>query len=142
MPKRPSKDEYYLNIAFVVSQRSTCLKRHYGAVIVKNDRIVSTGYNGAPAGEPNCCDIFEVCPRMSEPHNSGNYAGCPAAHAEQNAIISASKEEMIGATLYLAGLDMADGEEIFDISPCPVCARIIKNAGIKRVVGLCGDIKI
>ncbi len=86
---RISKNDYYMTIAQAVSQRSTCLKRRYGAVIVKNDEIIATGYNGSPRGTANCCDIHEVCPRANVAHNSGNYAGCPAVHAEQNAIISA-----------------------------------------------------
>lgn len=134
--KRISKDEYYLGIALAVSRRSTCLKRHYGCVIVKNDEIIATGYNGSPRGEANCCDIG-ICQRMNKPHNSGDYSDCHSVHAEQNAMLSASRKEMIGATMYLAGEDMTesnldnnDNTEIVDAIPCPICERMIKNAGI------------
>lgn len=137
--KRISKDEYYLGIALAVSKRSTCLKRHYGCVIVKNDEIIATGYNGAPRGEANCCDIG-LCQRLNKPHNSGDYSDCHSVHAEQNAMLSASRKEMIGATMYLAGEDMTesnwdndDNTEIVDATPCPICERMIKNAGIISV---------
>lgn len=136
-PNRPSKKEYYLEIAKAVSKRSTCLKRHYGAVIVKDDEIIATGYNGAPRGEENCCDKG-TCPRMNIEHNSGNYADCPAVHAEQNAIISASRRDLIGATLYLCGEEIDPATKtvktITSAAPCPICERIIKNAGISRVI--------
>lgn len=135
--KRPSKEEYYLEIAKAVSKRSTCLKRHYGAVVVKDDEIISTGYNGAPRGEENCCDRG-FCPRMNVEHNSGNYADCPAVHAEQNAIISASRRDLLGATLYLCGEEISpETNEVTTITsaiPCPICSRIIKNSGIAKVV--------
>ena len=137
---RITKDEYYLGIALAVSKRSTCLKRRYGCVIVKNDEIIATGYNGSPRGEENCCDKG-ICPRMDIPHNSGNYSDCPSVHAEQNAMLSASRKDLIGATMYLAGeesigCDEGDGwRKIKNATPCPICERIIKNAGIKRIVG-------
>lgn len=132
---RPSKDDYYLRIAKDVAMRSTCLRRNYGAVIVNHDRIVSTGYNGAPRGEENCCDRG-TCPRMANnvPHNSGTYSDCCSVHAEQNAIIHATFTDMQGATLYLYGVNPENGATISDISPCPICSRMIKNAGISRVV--------
>lgn len=137
--KRISKDEYYLKIALVVSKRSTCLKRHYGCVIVKNDEIIATGYNGSPRGEVNCCDIGS-CKRINIQHNSGDYSDCHSVHAEQNAMLSASRKEMIGATMYIAGEDMTesnwdndDNTEIVDAIPCPICERMIKNAGIISV---------
>lgn len=136
--KRISKDNYYLNIAKAVSARSTCLKRTYGAVIVKDDEIIATGYTGSPRGETNCCDIYDVCPRLNVPHNSGNYGDCKSVHAEQNAIISASRHNMIGSTLYMVGFEyMPDGtlKELKEVEPCPICERIIKNAGIARVIG-------
>lgn len=129
---RISKDDYYLNIALAVSRRSTCLKRRYGAVIVKDDEIIATGYNGSPRGETNCCDLG-FCKRMNVPHNSGNYADCHSVHAEQNAMISAKRSNMLGATLYLAGED--ENGRIEKAEPCPICDRMIKNAGIARVVG-------
>ena len=137
---RITKDEYYLGIALAVSKRSTCLKRRYGCVIVKNDEIIATGYNGSPRGEENCCDKG-ICPRMDIPHNSGNYSDCPSVHAEQNAMLSASRKDLIGATLYLAGEEYIDCDKgdgwckIENATPCPICERIIKNAGIERIVG-------
>lgn len=128
---RLTKDKYYLGIAKAVSKRSSCLRRQYGAVIVNGDEIISTGYNGSPRGETNCCDVGE-CKRVNAEHNDGNYAECPAVHAEMNAIISASRKDMMGATLYLAGFE--NGQEIENAVPCPICERLIKNAGIGRVV--------
>lgn len=132
---RMSKTEYYLEIALAVSKRSTCLKRRYGAVIVNNDEIISTGYNGNPRGEKNCCDRG-TCQRMDLPSNSGNYNDCFSVHAEQNAMISASRNEMLGATLYLAGEMFKEDEwiEIKDAEPCPICFRMIKNSGVKQIV--------
>lgn len=130
--KRPSKDKYYLEVAKAISLRCTCLKRQYGCVIVKNDVVKATGYNGAPRGEENCCDIG-ICKRMDKPHNSGDYSDCPSVHAEQNAMISASREDMIGATMYIVGHDCYQ-YKIVDATPCPICMRMIKNAGIKRIV--------
>lgn len=142
---RISKEQYYLEVAETVSHRSTCLKRRYGAVIVKNDEIVSTGYNGSVRGKPNCCDIGS-CERLNKPSNSGDYSDCNSVHAEQNAIISASRNEMLGATLYLYGEKsisavMKDGKIVNEVwqrienpEPCPICKRMIENAGIMRVV--------
>lgn len=128
---RPDKDRYYLNIAAAVSYRSTCLRRQYGAVIVNNDEIIATGYNGSPRGEENCCDTRK-CNRSGAVHNDGNYGECKSVHAEMNCIISASRAEMIGATLYLAGFENGN---VITAEPCPICARMIKNAGIKNVIG-------
>ena len=130
---RKSKDEYYLNIAEAVLTRSTCLRRKYGAVIVKDDEIISTGYNGAPRGIKNCCDIG-YCVRVQEniPHGE-RYEECRSVHAEANAIISASRRDMIDSTLYLAGIE-ADGTPILDAKPCLMCLRLILNAGISSVV--------
>lgn len=128
--KRISVDEYYLGIAKEVSKRSTCLKRQYGAVIVNNQEIISTGYNGSPRGEVNCCDIG-VCDRLNEAHNSGKYDLCKSVHAEQNALISASRKDMMGGTLYLYGEE--NGRAV-EVKPCPICERMIKNAGILRIV--------
>lgn len=150
--KRISKDAYYLGIAEAVAQMSTCLKRRYGAVIVKNDEIIAAGYNGAPRGETNCCDVGS-CKRIDKPSNSGDYSDCDSVHAEQNAIISASRSEMLGATMYLHGewARMAlgrDGEITHIIwepleapEPCPICRRMIANAGIIRVATIdnCSD---
>ena len=133
MNNRKSKDEYYLNIAEAVLERSTCLRRKYGAVIVKYDEIISTGYNGAPRGYVNCCEVG-YCFRQHEniPHGE-RYEACKSVHAEMNAIISASRRDMIGSTLYLAGIE-ADGSHIADATPCLICQRLIFNAGIQSVV--------
>lgn len=128
---RPDISTYYLNIAKAVSARSTCLRRQYGAVIVKNDEIISTGYNGGVRGGINCCDRGS-CPRQDMPHNSGDYSQCYGVHAEQNAIISASRSEMLGATLYLFGIE--NDNDIEDVQPCPVCMKMIRNAGITKLV--------
>lgn len=127
---RPTKNEYYLQIAKAVSRRSTCLRRQYGAVIVNNDEIISTGYNGSPRGEENCCDTG-ICYRVGHAHNDGDYASCCSVHAEMNAIISASRAEMLGATLYLYG---EENGKLIAAEPCPICQRLINNAGIKEVV--------
>ena len=133
--KRPSKDEYYLGVADAVSKRSTCLRRQIGAVIVNTDRIVSTGYVGAPRGVPNCIDLG-VCYRdlHNIPHGQ-HYEKCRSVHAEANAIIHAPRELMIGATMYIVGRDLKkEGEPIVETFPCMMCRRLIINAGIKRVV--------
>lgn len=136
MKPRIDKDTYYLNIARAVAQRSTCLHRQYGAVIVNHDEIIATGYNGAPRGEVNCCDAgfcyrdSHSAPRDPLASLHGNqYGSCVAVHAEQNAIISAARKDMQGATLYLASLD-----ETVTPAPCNCCDRMIKNAGLARVV--------
>lgn len=133
---RIDKDSYYLNIAKAVAARSTCLRRQYGAVIVAGDEIIATGYNGSPRGELNCCDVGECyCEKHSSPvderaaKHGDQYGACVAVHAEQNAIISAARRDMQGATLYLACLD-----ESIDPAPCNYCDRMIKNAGIIKVV--------
>lgn len=138
---RIDKDNYYLNIAEVVATRSTCLHRQYGAVIVNNDEIIATGYNGAPRGEANCCDTGH-CYRSEHPEPIGKlaakhgsqYGSCVAVHAEQNAIISAARKDMRGATLYLACLDKETNP-----TPCNMCDRMIKNAGITRIVTRAGS---
>ena len=132
--ERRSKENYYLDIAETVLQRSTCLRRHYGAIIVLNDEIVATGYNGAPRGRKNCVDLG-VCARESLRVPRGErYELCRSVHAEANAIISAARRETIGATLYLAGRDAATGEVLPDASPCPMCRRLIINSGIRTVI--------
>lgn len=132
--ERISKDEYYLGIAEQVLQRSTCLRRKYGAVIVNNDEVVSTGYNGAPRTQANCCDKG-YCYR--EAHNipkGERYESCVAVHGEQNAIISAARKDMIGGTIYIVGREVSTGEYA-NPAPCLICHRMILNAGIERCVG-------
>lgn len=133
---RPTKETYYADIALAVSKRSTCLKRRYGCVIVKDDEIIATGYNGSPRESRNCCDLGE-CKRLNKPHNSGDYSDCHSVHAEQNALLSAARRDMIGATLYLSGEEFVNGEwkRIPKSEPCPICDRMIRNSGIKNVIG-------
>ena len=131
---RIDKVNYYLDIAQTVSERSTCLRRHYGAIIVKNDEIISSGYNGAPRGRKYCADL-NYCTREELKIPSGQrYELCRSVHAEANAIISASRSEMLGATLYMACVDPATGALIPDSTSCSMCRRTIINAGIERIV--------
>ena len=121
-------------MAQVALERSTCLRRGFGAVIVKNDVIVSTGYNGAPRGRANCIDIGTcIRAKMGIPRGE-RYEFCRSVHAEANAIIAAPREQMLGATLYLVGRDMSTGEIMPDANSCPMCKRLIINAGIEKVV--------
>ena len=134
MDSRTSKQNYYLDIADSVLERSTCLRRKYGALIVRNDEIISTGYNGAPRGRRNCSDLG-VCTRETLRIPSGErYELCRSVHAEANAIISASRNECIGGTLYLVGRDAATGEILGDATSCSMCRRMIINSGLSRVV--------
>lgn len=135
-----NKDEYYLKIAEAVASKSTCLKKHYGAVIVKNNEIIATGYNGPARGEEHCKNCTKVC--NSKDYEA--YSSCPAIHAEQNAMLSASRNDMLGATMYLYGEDV-DGqmeERGMEINavPCEICFRLLKNSGIDKVIsrdGMC-----
>ena len=131
---RRDKINYYLDIAEVVAERGTCLRRNYGAIIVKNDEIVSTGYSGAPRGRKNCINLG-YCMRESLNIPQGErYELCRSVHAEANAIISASRRDMLGATLYLAGRDMKTGALIENPQSCAMCKRLIINAGISTVI--------
>jgi len=132
--ERRDKINYYLDLADVVSKRCTCLRRHYGAVIVKNDEVISTGYAGAPRGRKNCTDLG-VCVR-NELHipRGERYELCRSVHAEANAIISASRENMLGSTLYLSGREAETGEYIANSNSCAMCKRMIINAGIETVI--------
>jgi len=130
---RPTKEEYYLDLASVILKRGTCLRRNYGAVIVNNDQIVGTGYTGSPRGEKNCCEL-EICEREQLHIPSGErYELCKSVHAEMNAILSAGRERTIGATIYVVGKDIKTNE-IISTRPCLLCNRIIKNAGIEYIV--------
>ena len=132
--KRIDKENYYLDIAETVLERSTCLRRCYGAIVVKNDEIVSTGYNGAPRGRKNCMDLG-YCPREAMNVPSGErYELCRSVHAEMNAIISAARRDTLGATLYLAGREAKSGELLHDATSCSMCRRLVINAGLKEVV--------
>ncbi len=137
--KRIDKENYYLDIAETVLERSTCLRRCYGAIIVKNDEIVATGYNGAPRGRRNCMDLG-YCTREAMQVPSGErYELCRSVHAEMNAIISAARRDTLGATLYLAGREAKSGELPHDATSCSMCRRVIINAGIDRVVIRSGE---
>ena len=132
--ERISKENYYLDIAETVLERATCLRRIYGAIIVKNDEIISTGYNGAPRGRKNCMDLG-YCAREAMNIPSGErYELCRSVHAEANAIISAARRDTLGSTLYLAGRDSKTGQLLHDATSCSMCRRMIINAGIDRVV--------
>ena len=131
---RRDKQNYYLDMAQVALERSTCLRRHFGAVIVKNDVIISTGYNGAPRGRANCIDLNYCIRQQRNIPRGTQYELCRAIHAEANAIIAASREEMIGSTLYLVGRDAQTGDIMKDADSCPMYKRQIINAGISQVV--------
>ncbi len=152
--QRPNKDTYYLDIAIMVSRRSTCLKRHYGCVIVKDDIIIATGYNGSVRSEENCCDRG-ICKRANAERYS-NYEYCDSVHAEQNALIAADYIKLSGATVYLACEEyklnkeksIIWDEEITELCedvnpvPCPICMRMLKNASISRIVNRKGNIYV
>ena len=131
---RVSKHNYYLDIAQTVAERSTCLRKMYGAIIVKDDEIVSTGYNGSPRGRKNCNDI-QYCMRdkLNIPRGE-RYELCRSVHAEANAIIAAARDRMLGATLYMVCVDPTNGEIVGGTSSCMMCKRMVINAGISRVV--------
>ena len=132
--RRLDKINYYLDIAETVLERSTCLRRCYGAIIVKNDEIISTGYNGAPRGRKNCVDLG-CCTREELKIPSGQrYELCRSVHAEANAIISASRRDLLGSTLYMSCRDPGTGELIPHTTSCAMCRRLIINAGIERVI--------
>lgn len=131
-----TKQEYYMDIALAVAKKSTCLKKQYGAVIVKDDEIVATGFNGSPRAEPHC----ETCTKKQGNGDFDEYCSCPAVHAEMNAVISASRKEMLGADIYLAGYNSNTGEEHKNALPCEICLRLIKNAGIQRIINRTGVI--
>ena len=132
--ERVSKINYYLDIAETVSERSTCLRKRYGAIIVKNDVIVSTGYNGAPRGRKNCSDIGSCMRDTLNSPRGERYELCRSIHAEANAIIAAAREQMIGADLYMACTDPADGSIVPNTCSCMMCKRQVINAGIARVI--------
>lgn len=134
MDTRTDKNNYYLDIAQTVSERGTCIRRNYGAIIVKNDQIVSTGYTGAPRGRKNCIDL-NYCTREEKNIPSGErYELCRSVHAEANAIISAARDAMIGGTLYLVGTEFKTGELVPNATSCAMCRRLIINSGIDKVI--------
>lgn len=136
--ERISKIDTYLNCAEVFAYRSTCIKRKYGAVLVKDDAVISTGYNGAPRGFDNCRDLMK-CPRMElDMHQGEGYGICRAVHAEANALLNCSRQQTLGAELYLVGVNPKD-ISIHRAKPCPLCARMIIQAGISRVILRIGE---
>ena len=131
---RRDKTNYYLDLAETVSQRCTCLRRHYGAVIVKNDEVISTGYVGAPRGRKNCTDLGTCVRQELHIPRGERYELCRSVHAEANAIISAPRDKMIDSTLYLVGKEVDTGEYVRNALCCSMCKRMVINAGIRQVV--------
>lgn len=132
--ERIDKHNYYLDICETILERGTCMRRNFAAIIVKNDEIMSTGYSGAPRGRKNCCDLG-VCRReeLKVPRGT-RYELCRSVHAEQNAIISSRRSDMLGSTLYLVGKEVNTGELVESAAPCSLCKRFIINAGIEKVI--------
>ncbi len=131
---RRDKINYYLDLAEVVLQRGTCLRRNYGAVIVKNDEVIATGYVGAPRGRKNCSDLGRCIRTELNIPRGERYEICRSVHAEVNAIISAPRDKMLGGTMYLCGKEMATGEYIKNSNSCSMCKRAIINAGIEEII--------
>lgn len=131
---RRDKHNYYLDIAETVLERGTCLRKNYGSIIVKNDEIISTGYNGAPRGRKNCIDINSCIREALNVPRGTHYELCRSVHSEANAIISAARKDMIGATLYLVGKDTKTKDYVKDANSCSMCKRLIINSGINQVV--------
>ena len=134
MSQRISKENYYLDIAQTVAERSTCIRRKFGSIIVKNDVILSTGYNGAPRGRKNCNDLGTCVRNELHIPRGERYELCRSVHSEANAIINASREQMLGATLYMACLNPADDSPYAGTCNCAMCKRLILNAGIEKVL--------
>ena len=134
MTDRVSKENYYLDIAQTVAERCTCLRKKFGAIIVKNDSIISTGYNGAPRGRKNCSDLGWCRREKLNVPRGERYELCRSVHAEANAIISAARENMIGATLYLVGKECDTNDYVKNGNCCSMCKRMVINAGIETVV--------
>lgn len=131
---RRDKVNYYLDLADVVSKRGTCLRRRYGAVIVKNDEVISTGYVGAPRGRKNCSDLGQCIRQKMDIPRGERYELCRSVHAEANAIISAERDKMIGSTLYLSGREVDTDAYVKNSNSCAMCKKMIINAGIEKVV--------
>ena len=134
MEKRISKENYYLDIAETVLERATCLRRVYGAIIVKNDEIIATGYNGAPRGRQNCVDMGFCTREAMQVPRGQRYELCRSVHAEANAIISAARRDTVGSTMYLVGRDARTRELLSDATSCAMCRRLVINAGIEKVI--------
>lgn len=132
---RIDKINYYLDIAEAVSKRGTCLRKNFGCIIVKNDEIIATGYTGAPRGRKNCIDLGYCTKKEKFPEiRHGGYDACRSVHAEQNAMLSASRKDMIGSTMYLVGKRVDTGVYEPGANSCQMCRKMIINAGIKEVI--------
>lgn len=132
--ERVSKNNYYLDIAQTVSERGTCLRKRFGSIIVKNDTIISTGYNGAPRGRKNCSDLnYCIRDKLNIPRGE-RYEMCRSLHAEANAIIAASRDMMLDSTLYMSCIDPSTNQLLNDTNSCGMCKRMIINAGITTVI--------
>ncbi len=132
--KRVDKNNYYLDIAQAACERATCLRKKWGAIIVKDDEVISTGYNGAPRGRANCTDLNRCIREELNVPRGERYELCRSVHAEQNAIISAARKDMIGATLYIVGIDPKTNDYVANSMSCSMCKRFIINSGIEKVV--------
>lgn len=132
--ERRDKINYYLDLAEVALERSTCLRRKWGAIIVKNDEIIATGYNGAPRGRKNCIDLnYCMREKLNIPRGE-RYEMCRSVHAEANAIISAARKDTIGASLYMVGKEAMSEEYVKNACSCAMCKRMIINAGIEKLI--------
>lgn len=132
--ERIDKHNYYLDICQTILERGTCIRRNFGAIIVKNDEIISSGYTGSPRGRKNCCDLGKCRREELKVQRGTRYELCRSVHAEQNAIISARRQDMIGGTLYLVGREVSNGDFVENAAPCSLCKRFIINSGIIRVI--------
>ncbi len=132
--KRVDKENYYLDIAETVTERGTCLRRNFGAIVVRNDEIISTGYTGAPRGRENCSDLgYCMRDKLGIPRGE-RYEMCRSVHAEANCVISAARRDTIGGTLYLVGKDAKTGDLVENANCCAMCKRLVINSGIEKVV--------
>lgn len=131
---RRDKTNYYLDIAEAVSKRGTCLRRNFGAIIVQHDEIIATGYTGSPRGRANCLELGSCVRETLGIPRGTMYERCRSVHAEANAIISASRKDMIGAVLYLVGIEQQGGGYVQNASSCAMCKRLVINAGIETVI--------
>lgn len=131
---RIDKDNYYLDICETILERGTCIRRNFAAIIVKNDEIISTGYTGAPRGRKNCSDLGYCMRNKLKVPRGTRYELCRSVHAEQNAIISARRQDMLDSTMYIVGKEYETSQYVLNASPCALCKRFIINAGINKVI--------
>jgi len=131
---RGDKINYYLDIAEVTASRSTCLRRKFGCIIVKNDEIIATGYNGAPRGRKHCDDLDKCMREELDIPRGERYEICRSVHAEANAIVSVARRDTIGGTIYMACINKVTGELEPNTTSCLMCKRLVINAGIKEVI--------